>query len=240
MDMTDRQSESGAVKVYEPGSAQEAPKATPRERSAASPFNFVKNLKISRKLLLISAAFAVPLTVFATIYFVSLQAEVNRAVLADRGALFLREAGDLVQAVPQHRGITNTLRNGNESVADRRAALQLRVEEDLAQVLAFETQFEGQLNLADELAALNAGWLEIEENLFTLPAGQVFTMHTALMQERLFPLLTEAGNNSTLADRRRFGRVLPDRTRDPRPAQRSPRRWVGCAVTARACWQRGP
>ena len=198
MDMTDRQPEPGAVKVYEPGSAQEAPKATPRERGAASPLNFVKNLSISRKLLLISAAFAVPLTIFATIYFVSLQAEVNRALLADHGALFLREAGDLVQAVPQHRGVTNTLRNGNASVAERREALQVRVEEDLAQVLAFEAQYDRELHLADELAALNAAWLEIEENLFTLPANEVFDMHTAWLQNELLPLMVQASNTSTL------------------------------------------
>ena len=199
MDMTDRQPEPGAVKVYEPTGTKEAPKAkSPRERGAASPLNFVKNLSISRKLLLISAAFAVPLTIFAAIYFVSLQAEVNRALLADHGALFLREAGDLVQAVPQHRGVTNTLRNGNASVAERREALQVRVEEDLAQVLAFEAQYDRELHLADELAALNAAWMEIEENLFTLPANEVFDMHTAWLQNEFFPLMVQASNTSTL------------------------------------------
>ena len=189
MDMTDRQPESGAVNVYEPGSAQEAPKATPRERGAASPFNFVKNLKIGRKLLLISAAFAVPLTVFATIYFVSLQAEVNRALLADHGALFLRETGDLVQAVPQHRGITNTLRNGNASVAERREALQLRVEEDLARVLAFEAQYEEELQPRRRTGRAQRGLVgNRRKPLYASRRSGVQYAHR-LMQERLFPLL---------------------------------------------------
>ncbi len=177
--------------------------ATPTVRRTAQPPGKalgtpLSNLKIWQKLALIAAALGIPLLIFILSLAGLLQRNVQTTLQKDHGALFLREAGDLVQAVPQHRGITNTLRSGNESVAERRAELQERVNADLEQVLAFEAGYDRELQIADELAMLEAGWREIEAGLFDLPAAQVFNMHTAWLQDSLFPILTEVTNTSGL------------------------------------------
>lgn len=162
--------------------------ATPTVRRTAQPPSKalgtpLSNLKIWQKLTLIAAALGIPLIIFILSLAGLLQRNVQTTLQKDHGALFLREAGDLVQAVPQHRGITNTLRSGNESVAERRAELQERVNADLEQVLTFEAEYDRELQIADELATLEAGWREIEAGLFDLPAAQVFNMHTAWLQD---------------------------------------------------------
>ena len=169
---------------------------SPRQRGA--PTSWLGHLKVWQKLALIAAVLAIPLTLFVSLYAASLQQDVSTALQKDQGARFLREAGDLVQLVPQHRGITNTLRSGNESVAGRRAELQERVDANLAEVLAFESQDERNLHIAGKLAELEAGWRDIEENLFTLPSSEVFNMHTAWLQNELFSTLAEVGNTSKL------------------------------------------
>ena len=172
-------------------------KAAPQKgANSGASGGLLANLKIWQKLALIAAVPAVPLALFVTFYALSLQQNVNTALQKEQGANFLREAGDLVQLVPQHRGITNTLRNGNESVAERRADLQERVNTNLDEVLAFSAQRD--LQIADELAALEAGWRTIEETLFTLPSGEVFNLHTAWLQNELFSALLAASNTSQL------------------------------------------
>ncbi len=175
-----------------------APTKVAKNTDSGAAGGLLANLKIWQKLALIAASLALPLIIFVFFYAASLQENVSTALQKDQGAQFLREAGDLVQLVPQHRGITNTLRNGNESVAERRQDLQNRVNTNLAEVLAFEAQVDGNLQLSSQLTALEAGWRNIEENLFTLPSGEVFNMHTAWLQNELFLTLAAAGNTSTL------------------------------------------
>lgn len=178
------------------------PAAPTKSRTARQPGKQLStpsaNLKIWQKLALIAAALGIPLVIFILALAGLLQRNVQSTLQKDHGALFLREAGDLVQAVPQHRDVTNTLRGGNESVAERRTELQERVNADLTQVLAFEEGYDRELQIADELAALEADWREIEAGLFDLPAAQVFNMHTAWLQDNLFPILTEVSNTSEL------------------------------------------
>ncbi len=175
-----------------------APKKAAKNTGSSTSGSLLANLKIWQKLALIAASLTLPLVIFVFFYAASLQQNVSTALQKDQGALFLREAGDLVQLVPQHRGITNAFRNGNESVAERRDNLQAQVNANLAEVLAFETQVDDNLQLSSQLADLEAGWRNIEENLFTLPSGEVFNMHTAWLQNELFLTLAAAGNTSTL------------------------------------------
>ena len=177
------------------GTSKNKIKGEKRQASAQASGGLIVNLKIWQKLVLIASTLAVPLTLFVFFYAVSLQQNANEALQKSRDAALLKEAGNLVQLVPQHRGLTNTLLSGNESVAGRREEVQTLINASLARVLAFA---DSEPQLADELAQLETSWRTLEENLFALPPDEVFALHTALLQDELFTTLVGFSNSSGL------------------------------------------
>ena len=168
--------------------------ASPRRRGLVS--DVLSNLPIWQKLLLIALAFTLPIGVVLSLLISQQNSRIALAAQEIQGAQFLGELGALVQKVPQHRGITNTLLSGNTSVADRRESLAVDIGASLASLLVLAQQVDFVAEA--DIAALQAAWEGLERDLFVSPPAEVFDRHTQFMSDELFSLLTEVTNESGL------------------------------------------
>ena len=202
MDITDRQPDLEAVKVPE-ASTKESPKAgAGTTRRAANPLDLLKDLRVGQKLALIAASLMIPLAVLLFFVISDVNEELAFFQSAADGSEYLTGLADIIDVLPAHRGLTNVLLNGNETVRDDVLALRARIDAEFAEIQALNDIYGEAFDTTGIVTQMTEDWLALEAALEagTISAPEAFAAHTTILGEHLELMQTVTHNSGLSLD----------------------------------------
>jgi len=113
------------------------------------------------------------------------------------GVEYVLPIRQLLEQIPQHRGMSGAYLNGATQFESK--ILQLREKIDKSFEVAFETdkRIGGTLETSNDLKEIYDDWKSLKSLAFSLTASQSFTRHTELVQ-KVINLIIHAGDTSNL------------------------------------------
>lgn len=158
---------------------------------------FVQNLKFAEKFLLVFLLLLIPLT-YASYYLLEdVHQHTREEQLEMTGLQYAIQVSALLELIPQHRGMTNGLLQGDERFRDRIAAMQPALEKALADADAADRRWGTELQLHEPWQRVRTRWLKLHGDAGQLTAEASWRQHTALIAEYL-ELIYRITINSTL------------------------------------------
>jgi hypothetical protein len=165
----------------------------------ASSGGFFENISVPIKLALIITALAIPIAILLFLFLATQQAQIDAALKEQRGATYLAAFTAIQRLIPEHRGLTNRVLNGDAAAAQARIAKKAEV--DAAFVTLSTNEIEkiaAEFNIEEAETKLDADWQKLSANVLNLKAADSLAQHSALMAEQVLPLIRDLANNSTL------------------------------------------
>ena len=129
----------------------------------------MNQLSCSKKMLLISTAFIIPIVI--TLFFlVSEQLiAINFAKKESTGIEYIVPVRQLIQHFPEHRGMTNAYLLGNKSFKSKILAKRKQLAEDLRLIDEIDQQLGEQLGTSAQWRAIKTNWRRLEADAFDSP-----------------------------------------------------------------------
>ena len=145
----------------------------------------MNQLSCSKKMLLISIAFIIPLVI--TMYLLVNQQlkTINFSQNEQLGVEYIVPLRQLIQHFPEHRGMTNAFLSGKGSfrpkIMDKRAQLV----KDIQLLDGIDQRLGKQLETTSQWNGIKSTWRSLESDAFNGPAKEIFARHTQLIAQVL-------------------------------------------------------
>ena len=178
-----------------PRPARRLPQKSPNRPQAK---DFLGSLKIWQKLLLITAAFVVPLFIVVGLLIRAQNTSINFAAKEIRGVEYLKPAKQLLLALEQHLAVSDRVLRGDESALPQQAEAGARVDAALADLVRINQLYGGEFGTRDQVQALVAAWDEIQLKAGQGTVGQNAFRHLDLLRVDIPRLFNDVGNASNL------------------------------------------
>ncbi|MBI3771120.1 MAG: nitrate- and nitrite sensing domain-containing protein [Gammaproteobacteria bacterium] len=124
-----------------------------------------------------------------------------------RGMSHVELARNLLEHLPQHRGMANALLNGDKSFQEKACTMQSTIDRDLEALKTAISSNAGQSVINTHQTQLETGWKSLKSDLKGLSAASSFERHTALITQVIYLI-------SDIADEMRIT-AYPDETMRP-------------------------
>jgi twitching motility protein PilJ len=173
---------------------QRAASATPRNSGGG----FLGSLKVGQKLAVIALFFTVPIAVLLYLLVNEQNKAIEFAAKERRGVEYLGTLDGLFKDLSLHRSLTDRLLTGNAGAAQPRANKAAQIDAGFERLNALDQKYGAQFNSTARLNDLRQSWKDLEGRLTKLEPKQSFLAHSAIIQDRVLPLILEVGNNSNL------------------------------------------
>jgi methyl-accepting chemotaxis protein len=146
---------------------------------------FLNRMTFSRKLLLLSAVFLVPILILTYQLASQLGANIDFAIQERKGVAYLVPTLNLLQHMQQHRGASNTFLSGDPTFKNTMLQKQTAINEDIAAIDAVEQQYGAEFQSGGRWQAIKVEWQTLKTEVDTLKPAQSFDRHTALIAKVL-------------------------------------------------------
>ncbi len=141
------------------------------------------NLKIWQKLFLTAALGAIPVVVLLFLFVRAKSVDIERGQNEVAGLEYLAPMRALLEHVPQHRGMTNGMLNGDASFRAPLQALGPKIDADLAAVEQVDKRLGAVWGTSEPFAKLKASWAELRQKSPAMQASESFNAHTRFISE---------------------------------------------------------
>lgn len=158
----------------------------------------IRDLKIWQKLMLIAAAFALPIIVLLYLLVAQLNKEVDLAQREKNGIEYILTARKLLKDTQQHRGMSVAFLSGDASFREPMLARQADIAADLRALETVDQKFGADLKTTDNFNALKQKWQEIQSKVLTMKPEESFDAHVQLIGNDLVPLIVKVRDASNL------------------------------------------
>ena len=161
-------------------------------------FAKLKSLGISHKLVMIFFLMALPIGVLLSLFVSNLGSRVIATRNEQRGLAYIRELRQLADHLSLHQGASHAALEGAEAFRAQLAALESRVDADLAALDALDQKDGAVLKTTEGLAKLRTGWQELRVQVLTWPPAEGFEREARLIAETN-ALARQAADQSTIS-----------------------------------------
>ena len=151
-----------------------------------------------KKMLIISLAFIVPLIITFYMLLSEQLAVINFVEKEQRGLEYIIPLRQLVQHLPEHRGMTNRFLAGDTSVKTQILAKRRQIAEDIERVDEVDQKLGEELEVKGKWNAIKNNWQRLKEEAFSGTSKQVFDRHSQLIAE-ILSLMNDVSDNSNLS-----------------------------------------
>jgi methyl-accepting chemotaxis protein len=143
--------------------------------------SFMNRLTYSRKMMLLTAVFLVPIAILTYQLAGQFGANIDFASKERKGAAYLRPTLDFLQHIQQHRGAANTFLSGDATFKDTMLQKQTAIDADIAAIDAVEAIYGTEFQSSERWAAIKSDWQSLRSQVGGLTAAESFERHTALI-----------------------------------------------------------
>jgi signal transduction histidine kinase len=138
-------------------------------------------LRYPRKMLVVAAAFSLPIGVFLFLDLAQIHGNIEKARQERMGAEYNRLVIGLFRHVQEHRGLADAYLRGDSSFRDMVMTKRADIDEDLKVIARFGAPPFGTAETSRLWAAIRAGWADLGEETLSLTPEESFEKHTALI-----------------------------------------------------------
>ncbi|MDH5191438.1 MAG: methyl-accepting chemotaxis protein [Gammaproteobacteria bacterium] len=140
-------------------------------------------LKYTAKFMVFTVIFMTPFIIVTGMLAYNLSNDVTVLENEQKGVRYIMSLRQLIQHIPQHRGMTNAYLNGKTSFEDKILAKRPIIDEKFQAALTVDSELGETLNTGDTLKQLQAQWQEIRDTSMDMPATKAFNAHTDLIEK---------------------------------------------------------
>lgn len=142
-----------------------------------------KRLSFRSKFSLVGLIVTIPIVYLAIADIMILNRSINDHESALVGMKYFPPYSELIKYIPQHRGNTNRLLNGDSSVESRLNELRGMVDKGIAELQKINQQYPSDGLLENKLKKIHSDWQGLKQNSQQLEASVAFKQHTALVHD---------------------------------------------------------
>jgi len=113
------------------------------------------------------------------------------------GVEYVKPIRQLLQFIPQHRGMTNAYLNGDRSFESKILQVRKKIDGLFQEAQLVDEKLGGQLDTSRNFSSMQNAWNSLKGRAFSLDSKQSFTQHSELIKEVL-ALIVHAGDTSNL------------------------------------------
>ncbi|GEM84673.1 methyl-accepting chemotaxis protein [Meiothermus hypogaeus] len=154
------------------------------------------SLKIWQKLLLISIAFLVPVSLLTVSIYNTQQYQINSAWNEADGAQYVTKLYESMVKIGQHRRNVDRFLVGQGS-KEEISSKAAEVDAALEALSQLDQKLKGKLAVGDQIASLKRSWTRLKDQAIRLDSISNFEEHAALLAE-IQQLIVRVANNSQL------------------------------------------
>ncbi len=155
--------------------------------------NFIVNLSVAlmgrlgylHKFSLIFVVFMLPMAFVSTLLIKDLDSNIGALEHERQGLTYLTVLSDLLQHVPQHRGITNGYLNGKNEFLPRLKSIRQQIDADFGKLSTVDSRLGKVLNTGDRVEALESQWATTKSDTLKMEPAKAFSAHNALIKSAL-------------------------------------------------------
>ncbi|MFW5443942.1 MAG: methyl-accepting chemotaxis protein [Methylococcaceae bacterium] len=151
----------------------------------------------SKKMLLISIAFITPLVITMYLLVSEQMIAIKFANTEKLGIEYIVPVRQLIQHLPEHRGMTNAYLSGNDSFKSKILAKRTQITADISNIDQIDQRLGSQFGTTTQWNNIKASWSRLQSDAFNGPVKDVFSRHTQLIAEVL-DLVKQVSDNSNL------------------------------------------
>jgi len=159
--------------------------------------SLMNKLTYTKKMLLISIVFLIPIILLISLLFKQLGAGISNAEAEMRGLEYIKTVRQLYQHLPQHRGMTNAYLNGSREFKSKILEKRQAIVADIEAIDAVNDRFGDEFATHALWADIKQTWKQLEPRAFNEPAKQIFQQHTDLISQ-VYSLFEQVSNESGL------------------------------------------
>ena len=134
---------------------------------------------------------------FSIAFYSTSSASIQFSVKEIKGNEYIAKIRPLLKYIPQHRGTTNAVMNGNQAIADRLPALRNKVSVAFAELKSVDPDTLEALQIGNRVTALESQWANLAQGHQGKAASSVFGAHSALISD-VIGLISYVGDASNL------------------------------------------
>ncbi len=151
-------------------------------------------------MLLISIAFITPLLITSYFLVSEQMIAIEFAEKELAGVEYILPVRQLIQHLPEHRGMTNAYLSGNENFKAKILAERKLLAEDIRLIDEMDQRLGSQLGTTAPWNNIKNAWNRLETEAFNKPAKDVFNQHTQLIAEVLNLIKLVSDNSNLMLD----------------------------------------
>ncbi|HUQ92657.1 MAG TPA: HAMP domain-containing methyl-accepting chemotaxis protein [Bryobacteraceae bacterium] len=164
--------------------------------SNSSASSALANFSIGRKLGLVLGLMIVPAFVLGVLFIHARNEQINAAKAEVGGVEYISALRSLLEAIPQHRNMTNAALNGDSTERSRAEQLQTGIDRSIQAVETVNSRFP-QFGASDRVNSLKRGWGEIKGGALRLGVKESIEQHNRLVGE-LVEIVRQVADKSNL------------------------------------------
>lgn len=159
--------------------------------------SWIPNIPVGTKLRIAFGLLVAIIIGFAGTYFSQTSDSIEFSQKEVYGNDYVTAVRPLLKFIPQHRGTTNAVMNGNSALAERLPGLRQSVQQAFADLKAFDSEQAEVLKIGNRVEQLEARWAELARGHQGKTAPNVFAAHTDLIAD-IRGLISYVGDTSNL------------------------------------------
>ncbi len=157
----------------------------------------MNQVSMSKKMLIISIAFLIPLVTAQGLFFNQQWSEIKLDKQEMRGIRYIAVLRQLVQHFPEHRGMTNAYLSGAKQLKAKILTKRQQISQDVAAIDAVNAELGIELEATAGWQGIKTTWQGLKNDAFAGEQKTIFARHTRLIAQVL-TLISDISDNSGL------------------------------------------
>jgi methyl-accepting chemotaxis protein len=145
----------------------------------------MNQVSISKKMLIISIAFLIPLVIIQGLFVTQQITEIDIAKKEQLGIRYVTALRQLIQHFPEHRGMTNAYLSGAKQLKTKISSKRQQISQDIAAIDIVNVELGAELRATSDWQRIKATWQGIKNDAFSTNKKTIFARHTELVSQVL-------------------------------------------------------
>jgi len=160
----------------------------------------LNRLSYPLKFLLIGIIVFIPLFLLGYLQIERHNNEIAFLEQEHKGIDYIKSLRQLIEHIPQHRGMTNGFLKGNSSFREKILAKRREVDERFTALSTIDSQLNSDLETGGTASNLKQQWDTLKTNAFSMTAPESFSAHTDLIDNIIDEIRHVAKTSNLLID----------------------------------------
>ncbi|HEY9052848.1 MAG TPA: methyl-accepting chemotaxis protein [Gammaproteobacteria bacterium] len=154
-------------------------------------------LRYLHKFILVFAIFLIPLGILLTVLFTNLNKNIQFDEQEIRGVEYIAAVRQILEHIPQHRGMTAAYLNGDHSFETKIINKREQIDQHFSQLQGVDKTLGNLLDTGGKIDSLKTGWAQLKQKSMGMLPSESLSAHNQLLED-IIGLIAHVANSSNL------------------------------------------